>query len=350
LTDAELTLIASAAFLVSVLITGLVRRFALAHDLVDVPNQRSSHRTPTPRGGGVSVVVATTAALGVLAWMGAIRTELLMALVGGGLAVAVIGLVDDRRSAPPLLRFTVQLAAAAWALAWLGGLGPLQLGSHVTSLGWAGYVLGALGLLWVLNLFNFMDGIDGIAASEATFVAWGGAWLTAAVTPASGGVAEAAVVLGAACLGFLRWNWPPACIFLGDVGSGYLGYVIGVLALAAARENPAAIWVWLILGGLFFVDATVTLVRRLLRAERVYEAHRNHAYQRVARRWHSHGKVTLAVMGINISWLLPCAVFAARRPSYAAACAVAALTPLVVLVAIIGSIHSTGGVQGTDPA
>ena len=217
----------------------------------------------------------------------------------------------------------------------MGWLPPLRVGGDLISLGAVGTLVGALGIVWVLNLFNFMDGIDGIAASEGTFVAWSGAALTAAA-PASNGVTAAAVIFGAACCGFVRWNWPPARIFMGDVGSGYLGYVIAVLALAAARENPVALWAWLILGGVFFVDATVTLLRRLLRGERVYEAHRSHAYQWLARRWGSHAKVTCAVMIVNVLWLLPCAVFATRRPSLAAATVIFAFAPLV-LVAVATS-------------
>ena len=118
---------------------------------------------------------------------------------------------------------------------------------------------------------------------------------------------------------------------MGDVGSGFLGYVIAVLALAAARIDPVALWIWLILGGVFFVDATVTLLRRLLRGERVYEAHRSHAYQWLARRWGSHAKVTCAVLIVNVLWLLPCAVFAMRRPSLAAATVIFAFAPLVLL-------------------
>jgi Fuc2NAc and GlcNAc transferase len=175
-----------------------------------------------------------------------------------------------------------------------------------------------------------MDGIDGIAASEAIFVACAGALLGLL-----GGFASAvppmAVAFAAACGGFLVWNWPPARIFMGDVGSGYLGYVIAVLALAATRENPVALWTWLILGGVFFVDATVTLVRRLIHGDRIYEAHRSHAYQWLARRWGSHAKVTCAVLAVNVLWLLPCAVFATRRPSLAAATVVFALAPLVLL-------------------
>jgi Fuc2NAc and GlcNAc transferase len=336
-TPVELTAIGSCALLASAVITGLVRRFALAHDVIDVPNERSSHHRPTPRGGGASIVVATTLALAVLGWLGALRSELLLAMIGGGIAVAVVGFVDDQRPVSAAVRFGVHLAAAIWALIWLGPVGPLRLGDYTIPPGWWGYVVGLVGLVWMLNLFNFMDGIDGIAASEAVFVAWCGALLTATLEPVSAGVSAAAAIFGASCLGFLCWNWPPARIFMGDVGSGYLGYVIGVLALAATRTDPVALWVWLILAGVFFVDATVTLLRRLLHGERIYQAHRTHAYQRLARCWQSHGKVTLAVIGVNFAWLLPCAVLAARLPRYAALCALVALAPLALLALLIGA-------------
>jgi Fuc2NAc and GlcNAc transferase len=335
-TSVELAVIGSCALLTSALITGLVRRYALAHDVVDVPNERSSHRAPTPRGGGVAIVLVSTAALGVLALRGLVRPELLWAVGVGGVAVALVGLADDHRSLPAATRLTVHFAAALWALAWLGGLPALRIGAHLVSFGWVGYLLGALGIVWTVNLFNFMDGIDGIAASEAIFVAVAGALLGA---PLAGNVAilAAALAFAAACGGFLVWNWPPARIFLGDVGSGYLGYVIVVLAVAATHDNPAALWVWLILGGAFFADATVTLVRRTLRHERVHEAHRSHAYQWLARRWRNHASVTLAVLSLNLAWLLPCAAWAARFPRYAGGCVIVALAPVAALVAVLGS-------------
>jgi Fuc2NAc and GlcNAc transferase len=256
--------------------------------------------------------------------------------MGGGLTVALVGAVDDRRSLSAAIRLTVHFAAALWALAWLGGLPPLRVGNQLIALGWAGYLLGACGIVWALNLFNFMDGIDGIAASEAIFIALAAALLNAPLG-ANAGVALAALLLAAACGGFLLWNWPPASIFLGDVGSGYLGYVIVVLAVTATRDNPVALWVWLILGGAFFSDATVTLTRRILRRERLQEAHRSHAYQWLARRWGSHGNVTLAFLAVNILWLLPCAVLAVRLPRYAAAAVAIALAPLAMLAVALGA-------------
>jgi Fuc2NAc and GlcNAc transferase len=329
-TGFELLLSGSFALLMSFLGTGLVRRVATAHDFLDVPNERSSHRSPTPRGGGLSIVVVTTGALVLLAWAGTIGSSLFVTLLGGGVLVALVGLLDDRRSVSPTVRLLVHLGAAGWALYWLGGLGPLQVGERIVTPAWSGYAFGALGIVWALNLFNFMDGIDGIAASEATFVSWAGALLISAV-PGSDAEVAVAAVFGATALGFLGWNWPPARIFMGDVGSGYIGYVIAVLVLASTRDNPAALWVWLTLNGTFLVDSTVTLLRRLARGEAVFKAHRSHAYQWLARRWGGHRAVTLAVGAVNMLWLLPWAVAEGRWPRYALACMTAALAPLVLL-------------------
>jgi glycosyltransferase WbpL len=329
-------LICVSALAASALLTLLARRLASGSGLLDMPNPRSSHGVPTPRGGGVAIATVTTAGLLILALSGAVQWQLLWSLTGGGLAVALVGAADDRRSLSATIRLAVHFGAALWALVWLGGLPPLRVGDHLVALGWAGYLLGACGIVWALNLFNFMDGIDGIAASEAIFIALAAALLNASLG-ADTGVALAALLFAAACGGFLLWNWPPASIFLGDVGSGYLGYVIVVLAVAATRDNPVALWVWLILGGAFFSDATVTLARRVLRKERLQEAHRSHAYQRLARRWGSHGRVTLAFLAVNVLWLLPCAVLAVWFPGYAVAAVAVALTPLALLAVALGS-------------
>jgi Fuc2NAc and GlcNAc transferase len=328
--------LALAAGIVAALLTGLIRERALRRGVLDLPNERSSHSTATPRGGGAAIVLVVSAAALVLQWLGAMPRGLSAVLLGGGLAVALVGFLDDRRTLPPGVRFVVHLGAAAWALWCLGGLPPLRIGADVVNLGWPGQALALVGIVWVLNLFNFMDGIDGIAAAEAIFVCLAGG-LLALLAGTAQGVPEMAWIFGAACAGFLFWNWPPARVFMGDVGSGYLGYVIAVFALAATHADPAAVWIWLILGGVFFADATVTLVRRGARGERVLEAHRSHAYQRCARRWKSHRRVTLAVSAVNLLWLLPCAALAARRPAYAAWLVLVALVPLAALAYAVGA-------------
>lgn len=334
-----LAVVVLATLVGSLLLTGWMRRVALSRGLLDVPNARSSHEIPTPRGGGVAIVVAASAGFCLLGAAHRLDFNLLSALLGGGLAVAVVGFIDDHRPLPASVRLLMHAAAAIWALFWLGGLPPLRIGGHVVQLGFGGYVLGCLGIVWTLNLFNFMDGIDGIAASEALFIGIGGA-LLASLSGVSGVSLGVDLIFAAACGGFLFHNWPPARIFMGDVGSGFVGYVIAVLALASARQDSSAAWEWLLLGAVFFVDATVTLVRRVARGERAQDAHRSHAYQWLARRWKSHRRVTLTTIVINVGWCLPCALFATLYPERAVWILAAALAPLAAAVAYAGAGRS----------
>ncbi|ODT33266.1 MAG: glycosyl transferase [Lautropia sp. SCN 70-15] len=295
------------AGVVSALMTGLVRRYALARSILDVPNARSSHTAPTPRGGGVAIVLATLAALPVLAAAGSLPWAALWALWGAGGFVALVGFLDDHGHIAARWRLLAHFAAAAWALAWLGGAPPLLVFGVSFDLGWLGVLLAAVYLVWLLNLYNFMDGIDGIASVEAIAVGVGGALLYALI--GHPGLAMAPLALAAAAGGFLLWNFPPARIFMGDAGSGFLGIVLGVLSLQAAWQAPQLLWSWAILLGVFVVDATLTLLRRLLRGEKVYEAHRSHAYQHASRRYGRHLPVTLAVAAIDLFWLLPIALW-----------------------------------------
>jgi Fuc2NAc and GlcNAc transferase len=277
----------------------------------------------------------------VSASLGQMPLDLLAALAGGGLMVAAIGFLDDRRPMRAGIRFAVHAAAAIWALVCLGGLPAVQLGDRLVELGWSGYVLAALGIIWTLNLFNFMDGIDGIAASEAVFVGLG-AVVVGVLGNMGSEVLLPAALFAAASAGFLVWNWPPARIFMGDVGSGYLGYAISVMALYAGRQHAAAVWIWLVLGGVFFTDATVTLLRRLFAGQKVYLPHRSHAYQWLSRRWRSHLRVTAMTLAVNIGWMLPCAIFATLRPQLAFACLGVALVPVVIAVVIAGAGRPEG--------
>ena len=316
--------------------TSLVRRWSLKRGILDRPNARSSHEVPTPRGGGLAIVLLTSVALIVLWACKLIGLPLLLALLVGGGAVALVGFLDDHGHMSVGIRMLVHFGAAIFAVWLLGGLHALDFGSVSLPLGLFGDVISVLGVVWVLNLFNFMDGIDGIAASETVFVAGAGAALGLLAGTASA-VPLAAAVLAAATLGFLFWNWPPARIFMGDVGSGYLGYSLAVLTLAAAAERPVLLSVWLVLAGVFVVDATMTLVRRLARRERVYEAHRSHAYQWLARRWGKHIRVTMAVIALNTIWLAPLAWACIVKPRLTAVWLAAALLPLAILAFLAGA-------------
>jgi Fuc2NAc and GlcNAc transferase len=338
-----IAILAVAAFVTSTWLTWVVRKGALFKGVLDVPNERSSHAQPTPRGGGVAIVLTASVFFVLLALFKGLDSNLLAALLGGGLAVGIVGFLDDRGHVPAGVRLAVHVVAAIWALWCLAGLPPVRVGDHLVSLGWFGHVLAGIAIVWVLNLFNFMDGIDGIAGSEAVFVTWG-AVLLAIVAGRQGG-SYASLLFGVACFGFLLWNLPPARIFMGDVGSGYIGFVLAVLCLAAMREDAVALWIWGILGAVFLVDATITLMRRMGRREPIYQAHRSHGYQWLARRWGSHGRVTGTIALVNLLWLFPCALLAASHPRYASWIFVIALLPIAVLAITVGAGRQEGSVH-----
>ncbi|MBA1194398.1 glycosyltransferase family 4 protein [Pseudomonas entomophila] len=295
-----------AVAILSCILTWVLRRYALARSLMDIPNARSSHTVPTPRGGGVAIVLTFLPALGVLWQLGWMSEAHALALGAAGLLVAIVGFIDDHRHIPARWRLLGHFAAALGLLVGTGGAPVLHVaGIPVHS---AGILLPLLAvyLVWLLNLYNFMDGIDGIAGAEALAVCGG-----ISLVYALGGHTEALVaplVLAAAVLGFLVWNAPPAKIFMGDAGSGFLGLTLGGLSLQGAWLDAHYFWAWLILLGVFVVDATVTLLRRLLAGEKVYQAHRSHAYQHAARRAGRHLPVTLATAAITLGWLLPMAL------------------------------------------
>ncbi|MCB1959403.1 MAG: glycosyltransferase family 4 protein [Rhodocyclaceae bacterium] len=289
-------------FALSWWLTGRLRRYALARQLIDTPNARSSHVVPTPRGGGVAIVTTFMLALALLLWLHLIDVALVVAIAGGGGLVALIGFMDDHGHIAARWRLLAHFVAALWVL--FTGVAAM---SNVAGFAGLGLAVSAVYLVWMLNLYNFMDGIDGIASVEAITVCAGAALIYWLRGDAPAGLMPP-LALAAAVTGFLVWNFPPAKIFMGDAGSGFLGIVLGVLSLQAGAVAPALFWSWVILLGVFIVDATYTLLRRLLRGERVYEAHRSHAYQHASRRFASHRTVTLGVAAINVLWLLPWAV------------------------------------------
>lgn len=298
-----LWILALIVFVVACLLTWCLRRYALARSLLDIPNSRSSHSLPTPRGGGVAFVIAWLAALPVAAAFGWLSWSLACGLIGAGAWIAVIGSVDDHG----LLirarwRLLTHFLGALWLLLWVP-VPELLLFDTRFNLGTFGYVLVAVALVWMLNLYNFMDGIDGLAGIEAVTVCLSGALLYVLIGLPGQGIVP--VLLAAAVAGFLVWNFPPARIFMGDAGSGFLGLMLGGLLLDAAMVTPQLLWAWLILLGVFAVDATLTLLQRILQRRRLDEAHRSHGYQHAAQRFGSHLPVTLGVLALNLLWLLP---------------------------------------------
>jgi Fuc2NAc and GlcNAc transferase len=318
----------SAALTASVI--GLARRFRA----LDIPNARSAHTVPTPRGGGIAIVATSLTAFFVLGVTGILDRNICGALTGGGALVAIVGAWDDLRSVSPLIRFSVHCSAGALALACLGGMPPLHYGLGVWHWGVLGDCVGVIGLVWLTNLTNFMDGIDGIAASQSAFCAGAASVLLA--EEGLVGPALACAAIAASAIGFLVHNWPPARIFMGDVGSGFLGFVVGIMCLAHTRSNPSAIWTWLILSGLFTTDATVTVFRRIMRRQRFYEAHRDHGYQHAARRW-GHLRVTSTGLAIDCLLVGPVAFLSARHPAIAPLLFSFVTAPLILFMFYLGA-------------
>lgn len=313
----------------SLLLTWVLRRYALTRSLMDIPNDRSSHSVPTPRGGGVAIVLSFLSAIPFLGGVVEMPWPYIWALWGGGALIAVVGFLDDHGHIAARWRLLAHFSAAIWALAWLGGFPPIQLLGGTFNLSWFGHAFAVLYLVWVLNLYNFMDGIDGIASVQAVTTCLGACVIYWAAGDTS--LIWGPLLLAMAVLGFLYWNFPPARIFMGDAGSGFLGLVLGVLSIQAAWTSSKFFWVWLILLGVFIVDATFTLMRRLLRGDKVYEAHRSHAYQFASRRYGRHLPVTLAVLAINVLWLFPIAVCVGLLGLDGMIGAVLAYVPLFVL-------------------
>jgi len=301
--------------------------------LVDAPNHRSSHVLPTPSGGGLGIVLAGLLSGGWLVLEQASMDVRLCVVIALSLLIAVVGLWDDVRPLPATVRFGVQVVGCGGLLLELFGV-PSASGS------WFFSALLLLAGVWWVNLFNFMDGVDGLAGQQAVFM------LVAAAVLVAGGHPEAMshpvvswmFCLAAATLGFLFLNWPPARIFMGDVGSTYLAFMIVFFSLATVLAGWLSYPVWLILAAVFVTDATVTLVRRMAQGERWHEAHRTHAYQRLARRFGGHRPLIFLAAGINIFWLAPlawgCLFFC---PEWAWGLVVLAYAPLALGVVFAGA-------------
>lgn len=287
----------AAAFAMSALLTWLMRRYALSRQLLDLPGERRSHQVPTPRGGGMAIVVTSALCLLVAHFTAPAEaggTWAIPAYLLGLLAVAGIGWWDDHRPLSARLRLLVHVVSAAW-------LGALFQHASGSAGAWTLGLLVALMAVGLINVWNFMDGINGLAASQAAIAMAGFALALGGLAPAW--------ALAFACIGFLPFNFPRARIFMGDGGSGALGYLLaglfGVVCLRLGADTlldvlQAGLLALLPLSA-FLVDAGFTLASRILAGQRWWEPHSQHVYQRLARRWGGHTWVTVAYACFSIT-------------------------------------------------
>ena len=292
---ALLAAISAGAALIACLGTRALIPLLRRAEVLDRPNERSSHMAPTPRGAGIAVVAAILVAWLAVVAVGLVGPRMLAICFGAGL-LAAISWIDDLGGLALSVRLVAQCVAVGLGLlAAMPEGGPLFRGWLPPGLD---AVAAALLWVWFINLFNFMDGIDGLAGSEAAAIGIGLVLFASFGVGRDPGLAALAATAGAAALGFLVWNWAPARIFLGDVGSVPLGYLIGFLLLAVTAEGG---WkIALILPLYFLADSTITLLRRLFRGERVWLPHHQHFYQRAVQRGLGHAEIVYRVIAADV--------------------------------------------------
>ncbi len=281
----------------SILGTWIFRKLALRYQLMDRPNQRSSHEIPTPRGAGLVFMLLWLLLLAFVNHLGFLNPLEIRVFIPV-ILILLIGFLDDCHSISAKTRFGIQIFAALMTLIFMHGAARWNIGMMHLHLGWVlGSVLAFLMVLWSSNAFNFMDGIDGIAGVESLFVLIPGGWWVWCKQ----GYALSALIWGLAAgvAGFLVWNWPKAKIFMGDAGSSSLGFLIIVFALVSQQWLGIPALNWLVLYSLFLFDTTLTLVRRICHKEKWSEGHRLHAYQRLQTCGWSHTKILSWVIVIN---------------------------------------------------
>lgn len=272
-------------FFLSVVLTYAIKLYATHKAVLDIPNERSSHSRPTPRGGGLAIVVVFY--IGLLYLKESIDSPLFYALLCA-IPIALISLLDDIFTLSSKIRFFIQSASAVIALYFLGGISSIDLIVFEVQGLWLN-VIAFLAIVWLTNLYNFLDGIDGYAGSEAVMVGLG---LFLFFHNPLG------LVIVAASLGFLLFNWHEASIFMGDIGSATLGFIFAVFVFSDTSHG--SIYIWLILLSLFWFDATLTLIRRYRNGEPITKAHKKHAYQRLIQSGWSHDKVVWFALAFNL--------------------------------------------------
>ena len=274
----------------SFILTALIKHYALHYNILDIPNERSSHMVPTPKGGGLAIVLAWYIGISILFFLKYIDKQLYLTLLSG-LLLAGVSIIDDLIDLKPIIRLLVQVLTAILAFLFLNGIRPVAISGFVISSPILLYPLVIIGIVWFINLFNFLDGIDGYASLEAIVIALAMFLLTSD---------NVCLVLIASVLGFLYWNWPKARIFMGDIGSTQLGFILIVLGIYFHNKAELSIVHWIMLSSLFWFDATLTLFRRWRNKENLTKAHKKHAYQRLVQSGFSHQRAIIFSLVINV--------------------------------------------------
>jgi len=324
-------LILISIFLFSFLITYLTQRFLSYKNLLVVPDLRSSHKEPKPQGGGLSIILVLIISLLTLDYFDLVQQDQYLFFLIPGLLVAFIGFLDDFWGIKPSIRISIHFLSACLGIYLIGSFPVISFFEHNIDLGVVGICFGLIYTVWLINLYNFMDGIDGLASLEAISVLSGFALISYYVQ-LDNYFPYLLTILTFSIFGFFVLNFPKSKIFMGDVGSGFLGLVIALISIYSSMNYPQLFWSWLILLGVFLVDASLTLIIRIFRGKKFYIPHSSHAYQKIARKLNSHSKTSIFVVLINVLWLFPLAFLVALGRIEGILGVVFAYTPLVFLV------------------
>ena len=299
-------------FTITIIGVNAFRLWSIDRQLLDIPNDRSSHIHPTPRGGGVIICLVSLVTFCIyLIYTG---QTIKWSFFAGALIVALISLIDDVKTISPLFRILFHSLAAGLVVFELGGFEKVYISFYGNiEIGLVGYVFAFLWIVWLINAYNFMDGIDGIAALQAVTAGIG--WCLIGYIYGADDISFLGGVLASASLGFLIFNWQPAKIFMGDVGSAFLGYSFAVLPILCLKrvnsiENVGFLpLIGILLVWFFLFDSVLTFLKRLFRREKVWQAHREHIYQKLLIAGSTHSKITTIYGLASIILVLTLVIF-----------------------------------------
>lgn len=310
-------------------------KFTTYLGMKDIPNERSSHKVIKLRGGGIAIVFSATLGWSYLFYQNFSYTPFNFSILFAALMIALIGWIDDKKNVSAKLRAFIHFLAALIVVQSFKNNLSLSFSPIGTLNNYFASTFSVFYLVWMTNLFNFMDGIDGIATSQAFVVS-----ILSALFAICNGSFELSLIyftLAAATAGFLPYNWQPAKIFMGDVCSGFLGFTLGALSLYGEFKQDLPWGVPVILMGTFITDTTVTLIQRILRKQKFYSAHRDHAYQKATKLGYSHQTVTLSNIALTCLWLGPIAFFNLLHPNWTFILLFISYFPLILIAIFLNA-------------
>ncbi len=305
--------------------------------MLAIPNRRTLHKNPIPKGGGIVFSILSVFSVLLVWWKCKLPDELLWVLVAGGLAASIFGILDDIKNISAGIKLAIQILLSAWTVYWLEGY-ELLLSDWIPI--YLSTPLILFLLVWMMNGYNFIDGIDGMAASGAVFISSTLA-LVLFLTVEHIEIIYIFIFIAVTVSGFLIFNWPKASIFMGDSGSVFLGYTFGALLLFTVTTGVLSVWTWLVVFGYFFADITVTQIARIILVQKWWHAHRSHAYQNLARITGSHLKVISSVAIYHLFWIFPLTLWSALVPEFAYVAVFFAITPAMMIAYKYGPVFSS---------